>query len=245
METLTVNGTIDPYIEVPSGLIRLRLLNGSQARVYRLSVDGSPMHKIASDGGYLEAPVELEQLDLAPGDRAEIIVDVGSAPIALLDSNFERVLEIRPTGDASAGTELPAKLADIDRIAVDEITVDRTFDMAQEGEQWGINGAVMDMAVVNETITFGDTERWTITVDNGQHVFHVHQTQFQILSINGKPPPPEDAGWEDSVWVNGNREVVIAARFDTYTNPTIPYMYHCHILDHEDLGMMGQFQVLE
>lgn len=245
METLTVNGTIDPYIEVPSGLVRLRLLNGSQARVYRLSVDGSPMHKIASDGGYLEAPVEIERLDLAPGDRAEIIIDVGSEPVALLDANFDRVLEIRPNGEAPADTALPAKLAEFDRITDDEIAVDRTFEMKQEGDHWGINGEVMDMGVVNETIKFGDTERWTITVDNGQHVFHVHQTQFQILSINGKPPPPEDAGWEDSVWVNGNRQVVIAARFDTYINPDIPYMFHCHILDHEDLGMMGQFQVLE
>jgi len=245
MEALTVNGTIDPFIEVPSGLVRLRLLNGSQARVYDLSVDGSPMHKIASDGGYLEAPVELERLDLAPGDRAEIIIDVGTEPIALLDANFDRVLELRPNGEEPADTALPVKLADIDRITDDEIAVDRTFEMKQEGDHWGINGEIMDMGVVNETIKFGDTERWTITVDNGQHVFHVHQTQFQILSINGKPPPPEDAGWEDSVWVNGNREVVIAARFDTYTNPDIPYMFHCHVLDHEDLGMMGQFQVLE
>jgi len=203
------------------------------------------MHKIASDGGYLEAPVELERLDLAPGDRAEIIVDIGTEPVALLDTNFNRVLELRPNGEEPAETALPAKLAEIDRISPDEVAVDRTFDMKQEGNSWGINGEVMDMAMVNEAIKFGDIERWKITVDNGQHVFHVHQTQFQILSINGKPPPPEDAGWEDSVWVNGNREVVIAARFDTYTNPTTPYMFHCHILDHEDLGMMGQFQVLD
>ncbi|MDE2844417.1 MAG: multicopper oxidase domain-containing protein, partial [Chloroflexota bacterium] len=74
---------------------------------------------------------------------------------------------------------------------------------------------------------------------------HPHQTQFQILSINGEPPPPEESGWEDSVWVNGGREVVIAARFDTYAAEDIPYMFHCHILDHEDLGMMGQFLVIE
>ncbi|MGI9613831.1 MAG: multicopper oxidase family protein, partial [Acidimicrobiales bacterium] len=245
METLTVNGTIDPYVEVPSGRVRLRLLNGSQARVYHLSVRDSPMYRIASDGGYLERPVELDQIDLGPGDRAEIIVDVGTEPLALLDRNFGRVLEIRPNGDTAGATSLPPRLAVIDRITPDEIVVDRTFEMKQEGDSWGINGVVMDMAVVNEVIQFGDTERWTITVDNGQHVFHVHQTQFQILSINGQPPPPEDAGWEDSVWVNGNREVVIAARFDTYTNPDTPYMFHCHVLDHEDLGMMGQFKVLD
>ncbi|MEM7287369.1 MAG: multicopper oxidase domain-containing protein [Actinomycetota bacterium] len=246
METLTVNGTIDPYIDVPTGLVRLRLLNGSQARIYRLSVDGSTLVKIASDGGYLEAPVVLEELILAPGDRAEVVVEIGDRPVNLMDTAFERVLELRPNGRPGPGsTSMPSQLAEIDRIPEAEITVDRTFVMEEVGDGWGINGQRMDMGVVNETVRFGATERWRLTVENGQHVFHVHQTQFQILSINGEPPPPEDAGWEDSVWVNGSREVVIAARFDTYTNPVIPYMFHCHLLDHEDLGMMGQFKVID
>ena len=71
------------------------------------------------------------------------------------------------------------------------------------------------------------------------------QTTFQILEINGQPPGPEDSGWEDNVIVTEGTEVVIAARFDSYANPDIPYMFHCHILDHEDTGMMGQFQVIE
>ncbi len=245
METLTVNGTIDPYVEVPSGLVRIRLVNASQARVYQLRADGSTMHKIASDGGYLAQPVELDQLALAPGDRAELVVQVGSESVAITDSAFGRVLELRPNGDTSAGTSLPPELAQIESLPVDDVAVDRTFEMRQVGQNWTINGAVMDMDVVNEQVRHGDIERWTITVDNGQHTFHVHQTQFQILSINGEPPPPEERGWEDTVWVNGGRTVVIAARFDSYTNPDVPYMYHCHILDHEDLGMMGQFEVVE
>ena len=68
---------------------------------------------------------------------------------------------------------------------------------------------------------------------------------FQILAINGEPPPPEESGWEDSVWVNDDREVVIAARFNTYAAEEIPYMFHCHILDHEDLGMMGQYLIVK
>ena len=249
--TLTVNGTINPYIETPTGLVRLRLLNGSQARIYQLSVEGSDMTKIASDGGYLASPVVINQLALAPGDRAEIIVNVGAESVALLDSDLGRVLELRPNGsDVGAGT-LPDKLADIERISESEITVDRSFNMSDArnfwefSPSWAINGVQFDMGRIDETVRLGDTERWTLSSDDGEHVFHPHQTMFQILSINGEPPPPEESGWEDSVWVNGNREVVIAARFDTYPAEDIPYMFHCHILDHEDLGMMGQYRIVE
>ena len=90
--TLTVNGTINPFVEVPTGPVRLRLLNGSQARIYRLTVKGADMTKIAPDGGYLAGPVAIERLVLGPGDRAEIIVDVGLESAALLDNEFGRVL---------------------------------------------------------------------------------------------------------------------------------------------------------
>ena len=247
---LTVNGTINPYVETPTGLVRLRLLNGSQARIYQLSVEGADMTKIASDGGYLAGPVVIE-LVLAPGDRAEIIVNVGAESAALVDSAFGRVLELRPDGSAVGAGILPDKLATIERIPESEITVDRVFDMEdvrnfwEFGPSWAINGAQFDMSRIDVTVQLGDTERWTLFGDDGQHVFHPHQIQFQILTINGEPPPPEESGWEDSVLVNGDREVVIAARFHSYAAEDTPYMFHCHILDHEDLGMMGQFLIVE
>ena len=249
--TLTVNGAINPFVEVPKGLVRLRLLNGSQARVYRLSVEGANMTKIASDGGYLASPVVLEQLVLAPGDRAEIIVNVGMESAALVDSAFGRVLELRPNGSVSGTGVLPGKLAAIERISESEITVDRSFHMGdvrnfwEFDPTWAINGVQFDMSRIDVKVQLGDTERWTLSSDDGQHVFHPHQIQFQILAINGEPPPPEESGWEDSVLVNTDREVVIAARFKTYAAEDTPYMYHCHILDHEDLGMMGQFLIVE
>ncbi len=249
--TLTANGTIDPYVEVPGGLVRLRLLNGSQARIYNLGVEGAQMVKIASDGGYLAGPVELEQLVLAPGDRAEIIVNIGTESAALVDSAFGRVLELRPNESALGTGALPDKLATIERIPESEITVDRSFRMGDARNfwefdpTWAINGAQFDMNRIDVTVQLGDTERWTLSSDDGQHVFHPHQIQFQILAINGEPPPPEESGWEDSVLVDTGREVVIAARFNTYAAEDIPYMFHCHVLDHEDLGMMGQFLIVE
>ena len=248
---LTVNGTINPFVEVPEGLVRLRLLNGSQARIYELGVEGAAMTKIASDGGYLESPVAIEQLVLGPGDRAEIIVDVGAESVALVDSAFGRALELRPNGSASGMGALPDKLATIERIAESEITVDRSFRMGdvrnfwEFNPSWAISGLQFDMDRIDVTVRLGDTERWTLSSDDAEHVFHPHQIQFQILAINGEPPPPEESGWEDSVLVNPDREVVIAARFHTYAAEDIPYMFHCHMLDHEDLGMMGQFLVAE
>ena len=111
--------------------------------------------------------------------------------------------------------------------------------------RWAINGAQMEMSRIDFIAQLGDTERWTLSGDDGQHVLHPHQTQFQILTINDQPPPPEESGWDDSVLVNAEREVVVAVRFNTYTAEDIPYMFHCHILDHEDLGMMGQFLVVD
>ncbi len=242
---LTVNGTMDAYTTVPAGPVRLRLLNGSQARVYELSVDNGSMVKIASDGGYLAGPVPLETLTLAPGDRAEIIVDSSDGGAILLDENFGRVLELRADPTLPTAEHPPAELATIDRITPDMIDRDRTFQLGEVGDGWGINGQQMDMGRVDETINFGDVERWTINVGEGVHSFHVHQTQFQILEINGEPPGPEDAGWEDTVLVADDEQVVVAARFNTYTNPDIPYMFHCHVLDHEDTGMMGQFRVVQ
>jgi FtsP/CotA-like multicopper oxidase with cupredoxin domain len=244
---LTVNGTIDPYVTVPAGPVRLRLLNGSQARIYELSVDNDSMVKIASDGGYLRGPVALEELVVGPGDRAEIIVDVSDGPVKLLDGVFGRVLELRPDPGLPVAQFPPSELAEIESLAAGGFDAERTFHMsdADDDGRWAINGLQMDMGRIDQTIRFGDTERWTISVGDGIHTFHVHQTQFQILEINGEPPPPEEAGWEDTVLVTDDREVVVAARFDSYTNPNIPYMFHCHILDHEETGMMGQFQVLD
>ena len=139
----------------------------------------------------------------------------------------------RPSSSNDIGTSVPWTTE-----------VDRSFHMEKIGDGWGINGLKMDMSQINETVHLGDVERWTITADTGMHVFHVHQTQFQVLSINGEPPQPEEAGWEDSIFVDPGREVVIASRFNTHADNDTPYMYHCHILDHEDLGMMGQFLVI-
>ncbi|MEL6982017.1 MAG: multicopper oxidase domain-containing protein [Actinomycetota bacterium] len=244
-DDLTVNGTIDPYVTVPDGFVRLRVLNGNQARVQELSVDAGTMWKVAGDGGLLREPVAMDSIELSPGDRAELIVDTSSGTTALLDEDFGRVIELRVDPALPAPGDLPDQLAEFEDFAAAPIDNERSFVLDETDGDWVINGDSMDMGVINETIRFGDTERWTVTSEDGVHAFHVHQTQFQIVEINGAPPGPEDAGWEDTVLLEEGDEVVLVARFDSYTNPDTPYMFHCHVLDHEEDGMMGQFQVLE
>ncbi len=242
-DELTVNATFDPYVTVPEGLVRLRVLNGNQARVQELSVDAGTMWKIAGDGGLLREPVAIDSIELSPGDRAELIVDTAETT-ALLDADFGRVLELRTDPSLPAPGQLPDSLAEFEDFSQATVDNERSFALDETGDGWVINGDSMDMGVINETIRFGDTERWTVSSEDGVHAFHTHQTQFQIVEVNGEPPGPEDAGWEDTVLLEEDDEVVLVARFDSYTNPDTPYMFHCHILDHEEEGMMGQFQVL-
>ena len=93
--------------------------------------------------------------------------------------------------------------------------------------------------------TVDTDEIWTVrNVDNWPHTVHVHDTQVRIIDIDGSPPPPELGGHKDTVYAPPGQRIRLAARFSGYTDPTFPYMYHCHLAMHEDKGMMGQFLVL-
>ncbi|MDF2584457.1 MAG: copper oxidase, partial [Mycobacterium sp.] len=120
-------------------------------------------------------------------------------------------------------------------------TVHREFDL-----QWFmINGNRMDMNRIDFHATVDTDEIWTVrNVDNWPHNFHVHDTQFRIIDIDGAPPPPQLAGFKDTVYTPPGQQIRLAVRFSDYTDPTLPYMYHCHLALHEDQGMMGQFLVL-
>src|SRR5690606_24414671 len=121
-------------------------------------------------------------------------------------------------------------------------SAERTFRL--DGTE--INGRDMDMTRIDETVTVGTTEVWDVRNDMAApHNFHVHDVQFQIGSVDGQPPTPELAGWKDTVYLEPERDYRLVMRFEDYTDPDSPYMYHCHLLRHEDSGMMGQFVVVE
>jgi FtsP/CotA-like multicopper oxidase with cupredoxin domain len=112
--------------------------------------------------------------------------------------------------------------------------------------QWFmINHTRMDMSRVDLNVAVDSVEVWTVrNADNWPHNFHVHDVQFQVIDVNGTAPPPWLGGWKDTVYLPPGTPIRLAMRFADYTDPTLPYMYHCHMLMHEDQGMMGQFLVL-
>jgi len=152
------------------------------------------------------------------------------------------ILELRPSENPTGSPALPALLATIARLDHTGAAAERSFEL-----QWFmINGAQMDMNRIDFSPAVDTTEVWTVrNVDNWPHNFHVHDVQFQIIDIDGSPPPPALAGWKDTVYTPPGVKFRLALRFTEYSDPTFPYMYHCHLLLHEDQGMMGQFLVLE
>ena len=252
---MLVNGQVGAVAAVPKAIVRLRLLNGSNGRIYSLFLDdGRPMHLVATDGGYLPFPIELDVLRLAPGERAEILVDFreGSAPILMSGSSETfGVLEFGVDETATGRiTKLPDQLGPApaslgqDGIRTRRFSLDMGMGQMMMGARGGgfaINGRPFDMGRIDFEVPLGSVERWIVASTMVAHPFHVHGVQFQVVSENGAPPRPENTGWKDTVLVPGETELLV--RFDQPASRDRPFMYHCHILEHEDAGMMGQFSV--
>jgi len=262
-DTIMVNGTVGAYREVTTERVRLRLLNGSTARTYTFAFDDDrAMTMVASDGGFLDEPLEMQDLRLAPGERAEVVVEFEPGETTRLRSvktnlggivvpgtsggndEFD-VMEFRadPSLAPSPEPSWPqAQDAVADELHEDEASVTRDFSLNTRE----INGLKMDMNRIDEVVHVGDTEIWEVrSTQPIPHSFHIHDVQFRVLSIDGEAPPPELAGPKDTIYLNPNQTYRLLVRFEDYADPTMPYMYHCHMLLHEDEGMMGQFVVIE
>ncbi|MBR0575159.1 multicopper oxidase domain-containing protein [Proteiniclasticum sp. BAD-10] len=245
---LLINGTENPYVEVNQGKVRLRLLNASNADNYTFTLsDNLDFQQIASDGGFLEKSVVRKAIELSPGERAEVVVDLSAVKedkTYLLVEGYPG-LEFRILQLGKDTTEVPSQLVVLPKADATLSTGERSFQLEGMGIQGTINGKVYDPDRMDETIPQGKTEIWTLTttfggmMQSGGHPFHVHGTQFRVLSRNGKEPPEEERGYKDTVFVGVGEEVRILIQFKHQGM----YMYHCHILEHEDYGMMGQIMV--
>ncbi|MEM6682093.1 MAG: multicopper oxidase domain-containing protein, partial [Pseudomonadota bacterium] len=277
-DTLVVNGTVAPVTQrVPKGLVRLRILNACNARFLRLSMTTGPITVIASDGGFLAAPVEADSILMSPGERYELLVDMATFAAndlnVVLDGNNINFLSnlfgltapipalslVQSQAKGFSGA-MPKQLATLAPPKAQDAVLTRSFKLTMEtdadldalAQAWGnicgdvgsmaINGQPMRMRRIDEQVRKGDTEIWRIRVDDMLHPFHIHGCSFRILKQNGATPPAYAQGWKDMVHVeNGWSEVLV--KFDHTAPEDAPYMYHCHILEHEDCGMMGQFTV--
>lgn len=283
-DRVLVNGTLDPSAAVPRSVVRLRLINGSNARIYNLVfTDRRTMHLIGTDSGLLQKPVELTQVRLAPGERVEVLVDFSSGKPAMLSSeeylfNSNGMMARMGSTPSLSGTspdnsgaapilafqpleDLPVKVTTIpsvfDNNASQQVlqpTSSRflSMDMMTGGSggmmgrggmmgQMGINGQPFNMKRIDQRVALGSVEKWTVKSTMRPHPLHIHGVRFRVMSENGQAPRVENSGWKDTVLIEDQVELV--AQFTQPASADTPFMYHCHILEHEDAGMMGQFIV--
>ena len=301
-DTIIVNGIYGPVAEVPHGIVRLRLLNGANARNFRLVFDDRrAMHVIANDNGFLALPVEVRELTIAPGERYEILVDFSDSESAVLLTYPDKlgrpssgvsdrmneivydmaeiltpVIRFDPVADISVVAKaIPSKLVDLPAPLVPENANRRAFildsmtaaNMPMTGEtsstggmdhsgmgssmkmettsgtamgmKMGINGQAFDMTRIDAEVKLGDKEIWELRGTEMAHPFHIHGASFRILNLDGAPPPAHQAGQKDTVLVNEWAQLLVS--FDQPGDAAKPFMFHCHILEHEDAGMMAQY----
>jgi spore coat protein A len=268
-DALLVNGKISPYCEVEARPYRLRVLNGSNGRFFHLAFANQlEFQQIGSDQGLFGAPVTMKLLTLAPGERADLIVDFsknGGENIELKSDHLS-ALQFRVSGKTSASVAaIPRTLRTVARTPESEATktrellLEETVDAADNPTLMLLNRTRW-MAPVTENPTLGSTEIWSLV--NGtedSHPIHLHLVRFQVLDrrnfyvmnylrkrelrFMGPPVPPDanEMGWKDTVRAEPGMVTRIIVRFEGYVGR---YVWHCHILEHEDNEMMRPFDVI-
>ena len=253
-DVVLVNGVAWPFHEVPSVRYRLRLLNASNTRRYRLALDpppvgGAGLVQIGSDGGLLDRPVGHDIIDIAPGERFDVVVDFGryapGQPVTLVNrlgvGSTRNVMQFRVVGGATDDSAVPARLSTIEPLQPGRGTVTRDFVFRNaEDHTWEINGRQFDPARMDATVPLGDTEVWRFTTDF-HHPVHLHLEHFQVLTRNSEGRGPFDSGWKDTIDLRPAERVAVAVRFTDHPGR---YVFHCHNLEHEDMAMMANMQVV-
>jgi FtsP/CotA-like multicopper oxidase with cupredoxin domain len=250
-EVLLVNGQVMPTLTIRSGEVqRWRIINASAARVYRLALAGQTFLHVGTDGGLFERPVEVSEIVLANSERVEVLVRGTGAPgsqTTLQTLAYDRyipqtrpahwnrsrdVLSVRyATTSPARAVNLPRTLRPVPALDTAQAVARRVIVLSQGL----INGKVMDMSRVDISARLGTTEIWEIeNIVGMDHPFHLHGFHFQVLDRNGVPTPYRS--WKDTINVPRHETVRIIVHFDDYPGK---WMFHCHILSHEDQGMMG------
>jgi spore coat protein A len=270
-DALLVNGKLFPYLEVEPRKYRFRVLNGANARFFHLSLSGGPaIYQIGTDQGLLPAPVRVDRVNLAPAERADVIVDFSGAAgqnIVMKNDMAFTVMQFRVAQKAGTGDTkpLPARLRPVPKIDESSAVKTRMLslvevdDLIQRPMTMLLNNAHWSMPVTENPV-LDSIEIWGLlnTTDDA-HPIHLHLVRFQILDrrsfdvatywtkgeikYTGPVVPPEasEAGWKDTVRADPGMVTRIITRFEGFPGR---YVWHCHILEHEDNEMMRPFDVV-
>lgn len=241
-----VNGTLKAMLGVDKGVYRLRVLNGSNARVFKLAFsNNAPMTIIGNDGGLLRSPATVTQIELGMAERLDLLVDFSALAtgqaitLRCLTAKWD-LIKFVGTGAAGVSYTPPSTLSAIETLSgPSQPTRTFTFDGMSR-----INGQHYDPNRLDFTVPFGVVERWRFsTGGNAPHPVHVHGASFQVKSRSGGRGVlfPWESGWKDTVLLNDRETVDVLVRFDGYRGK---YVMHCHQLEHESMGMMCNFEVV-
>jgi spore coat protein A, manganese oxidase len=268
---ILTNGKLLPYLDVEPTVYRFRLMNGSNGRFFRFSLENREgFHQIASDQGLLAAPVPVKRVVMAPAERAEILIDFGAMAgqnVELISDSF-RIMQFRVGATKSAPVAafaMPATLHETPRLAESSaaktrrLTLDERMDDVQRSMGMLLNNTPWH-APVTEKPVLHSTEIWElVNLTDDSHPIHLHLVRFQILDRRSfdtfefqakgnlrftspaRPPAPEEMGWKDTVRADPAMVTRIIVPFDGYAGR---YVWHCHILEHEDNEMMRPFEVV-
>ncbi|MBL8293882.1 MAG: multicopper oxidase family protein, partial [Bryobacterales bacterium] len=261
---VTTSGKVLPELEMQrDGWLRLRIVNASSSRFYRLRMENHPLSVVASDGGFLAAPDLRDEILLTPGERVEVMVSGERAPgeYGLMSLPYNRggmgmmggngqagpvpLARLRYGGLAESAWKLPLKLTGIDRLPKPSIR--RVFQLGQGmGMGMGMMGGAMSFTINGRTFNerridvraaLNSVEDWEFVNPTAMdHPMHIHTNPFQVVEGSGDPA----AAWKDTVLVRAGTRVTVRTAFRDHLGVT---MYHCHILDHEDMGMMGTLEI--
>ncbi len=267
---ILANGKLLPYLDVEPRKYRFRVLNAANGRFFRLAlVNGQNLQQIGTDQGLLQAPVTLKQLTLAPGERADLVLDFNDhagEQIVLKNDFAQPVLQFRVSrAKVSDPSSLPAVLRTVPKIAESEAVKTRDLRLGEINDLHGdsvtvlLNDAHWNMPVTENPV-LNSVEIWNLmNVTDDVHPIHLHLVRFQILDRRrfdafayqnrgvlrywgaAIPPEPNEAGWKDTVRADPGMVTRIIMRFEGFTGR---YVWHCHILEHEDNEMMRPYDVI-
>jgi spore coat protein A len=268
-EATLVNGKLFPFLQVEPRRYRFRLLNAANSRFFHLSLSNNQaFHQIGSDQGLLPAPVPLKDLQLAPGERADLVVDFAArgGEQIVLKNDVLSIMQFRVGKTGSSDTSsLPPVLRPAARIAESEAVETQILRLVEIDDdvarpvQMLLNDAHWNMPVTEKPV-LNSTEIWNlINLSDDSHPIHLHMVRFQILDRRpfarfayqsegvlkflGPPVPPDanEMGWKDTVRADVGMVTRIITRFEGFSGR---YVWHCHILEHEDNEMMRPFEVI-